>query len=215
MKKRIFVFIGPPGSGKGTQAEILKKKFNLKHYSVGSILRREITKKTVLGKKVDSYVKSGKLVPDKIIAELMFKKMDQDSTEIILDGFPRNLTQTRLLDGYLAIKKRTVYIIEITLFPKNVLQRVSGRLYCECGEIFHQEFKPPLKKGICDRCKKKLQARSDADPKVAQARLLIYEKETKPAIKYYRQNKDRYCYAKINGNQTIEKVHRDILAVIK
>jgi adenylate kinase len=215
MEKRIFVFIGPPGSGKGTQAELLKKKFNLKHYSVGSILRREIVKKTVLGKAVDTYVQSGRLVPDKIIAELMFKKMDQDSTEIILDGFPRNLTQTRLLDGYLAIKKRDIYIIEITLPPKKVLQRVSGRLFCECGEIFHQEFKPPLKKGICDVCKKKLQSRSDANPKVAQARLLIYEKETKPAIKYYRQNKDRYCYTKINGNQKIAAVYKDILSAIK
>jgi len=192
----------------------LKREFNLKHYSVGSILRKEIAKKTVLGKKVEDYVRAGKLVPDFIIAELMFKKMNQDSTEIILDGFPRNLNQAKLLDKYLFEKDREVFVIEITLPPKQVINRVAGRLYCECGEIYHQEFKTPRKPGICDVCKNKLQVRSDSDPAVAKKRLGIYKEETKPAITFYRKNR-RYIYGKIDGNRTIKQVNKDINKLIK
>lgn len=215
MKKRIFVLIGTPGSGKGTQAELLKRKFNLKHYSVGSILRREISQKTKIGKQAEAFVNAGRLVPDNIISTVVFKRLNQDSTEIILDGFPRNLAQAKLLDKYLESKNRTIFILEINLSRKQMGQRVSGRLSCECGEIYHRDFKPPKKKGVCDICKKKLQIRSDSDMEVAQRRFVIYEKETKPVIKYYRLNQKKYYYRKIRGNQAIERVFEDILKAIK
>jgi adenylate kinase len=217
LMRRIFILIGPPGSGKGTQAggliEKLRKK--PKYFSVGEILRKEIEKGTDLGRQVERFVDKGLLVPDEIISEVIIKRIRVERGDIILDGFPRTLSQALILEKYLAEKETKNIVIEIAL-PKEqiILERISGRRYCPNGHLFHLKFDPPKKANICDYCGEKLKIRADADPKVIKERLKIYHKETKPLIKYY-QGHHNYKFLKIDGSKEIKRVHDTLMKKIR
>jgi adenylate kinase len=212
-KRQLFILVGPPGSGKGTQADLLQKDLNINYYSVGEILRKEVIEKTELGKEVSPYLKTGKLVPDSVIAKIMLSKLKKSKKSLIFDGFPRNLNQTKLLDQELENVDIQKVMIEITLPSSKVFERILGRRYCVCGKTYHQEYNPPKKKGLCDRCGDKLKTRSDAKPEVINDRLEIYSKQTKPIIRFYK-NHEGYVYRQVNGNKTIEVVHANLMKLL-
>lgn len=221
--KSVYILIGPPGSGKGTQAEFLSKRLRIKSFSSGQILRQEIAAKTSLGKQADALLKRGLLMPDEVVCKMMIKRAAvalrprlggaQGRTGLILDGFPRNLNQAKILDEFLKSEKTRNIIIDIHLSPEIVFERILGRLSCSCGRVYHLKFRQPKKIMICNRCGRKLGRRSDDNEDTLRARLKVYERQTKPIVKYYQKEK-RYRYHRINGEGSIENVYSAIAKVI-
>ncbi|MEK9129947.1 MAG: nucleoside monophosphate kinase [Patescibacteria group bacterium] len=201
-----IVFFGPQGSGKGTQAEFLAKKFNISIISPGSIYRQEIAKKTKLGKIVAEYLHIGKLAPSDLTNKIIEKRLKKTDCKngFILDGYPRDLVQAQFLDRISKID----LVIEIVLTKKECLKRFFGRQSCICGAVYHLKFSPSKKKGICDKCGKKLFIREDEKPEAIEKRLQIYSQKTKPLIKEYQK---MGVLIKINGNQSIKDVNKEII----
>ena len=192
-----LIFIGPQGSGKGTQAKIIANKLNLEHISAGDLLRSATGE---LKKEIESHINFGNFVPDKLILKLLKQKLDR-TNNFILDGFPRNITQVKELDKITKIDK----IIEIEISDSEAIKRLSSRISCEkCGESYNLMTNPPKQKNICDKCKTKLTQRKDDTPESIKKRLEIYHKETEPILK-------NYPSIKINGEQKIKDVTGDIL----
>lgn len=212
-KRKLFIFIGPPGSGKGTQAELLTRKFEIKYFSVGEILRTEVRKKTKLGRQVSAFLKTGQLAPDEIICQIMFNKLKHTKNDIIFDGFPRNVDQAVSLDMELdkMMIKRTVF--EITLPTKNIVERIIGRRYCVCGKTYHIKYNPPKKKNTCDKCGRRLKIRADAKSDIIKKRQEIYLKQTAKVLHFY-ETDGGYLINKINGNRPIQTIHTEICKTI-
>jgi len=179
-----LVLLGPPGAGKGTQASIISRKFNIPHISTGDLFRENIRDKTELGKKVVEYSSKGLLVPDNITNEMVAQRlMKMDCANgFILDGYPRTIAQAKFLDKIQTIDK----VINFQLTDQEVVRRISGRRTCpNCGAVYHIIYKKPKKKNICDKCSSELVQRDDEKPKVVKKRLEVYKKETTPLIEYY------------------------------
>jgi adenylate kinase len=206
-----LILIGPQGSGKGTQAELLNEKLNIPIISVGRLLRRQIRKETDLGKKIEKYVTKGDLVPNKITNQVVKHELGKLKYKkgAIFDGYPRDLGQTIFLERLIKID----YLILIKISKAETIKRLSGRRVClSCGENYHILYKKPQNDMICDECGKKLIRRKDDNPAAIKARLKIYNQETKPIIDYFdKQGK----VIKINGEQTIKRVLKDILKALK
>ncbi len=201
-----LIFIGPPGVGKGSYAKALAKKYNLFHISSGDLLREEIKNKTELGKKVESIMEAGQLVPDDIIVEMIIKKIDKVDN-YILDGFPRNIHQAILLDKKINIDA----VVEFYAGDELIIKRISGRRVCEkCGAIYHILFKPPKKEGICDFCGGRLIQRKDDTPEVIKERLKVYEETARPLLEHYRDKLIR-----IDGSASIPEVVEVLEARLK
>lgn len=215
--KKIIIFFGPPGSGKGTQSDILGKKLKLPVISLGELLRHEEEKKTNLGLKVAANLAKGKLVSDKIIEKMLDKRMVKSDTVkgFILDGYPRRGDQLN------SFKKRLTKIIKsgdlilsiyIDVSDREVKKRVSGRRVCDCGAAYHVVYNPPRKKDICDLCGKKITQREDDKPKVVRDRLIHFHKVMKPIINYF---KNDYLFIEVNGEQSIKKIEKEIYKKVK
>jgi adenylate kinase len=201
-----IIFLGPQGSGKGTQAKFLAKKFNIPVICPGVIYRQEIAKKTKLGKIVAEYLNKGKLAPNNLTNEIIKKRLKKIDCKkgFILDGYPRNLIQAQFLDKITKID----LVIEIVLLDKKcLLNRFIGRQNCICGAVYHLKFNPSKKNGICDKCGKKLFIREDENPEAIKKRLQIYYQETKPLLKRY-QNME--ILIKIDGSLSIKEVKKAI-----
>jgi adenylate kinase len=216
MKKQhtVFIFFGPPGSGKGTQSEMLGERLKLPVISTGALLRQEETNKTPLGLKAKRFVKKGELVPDKLIAEIIKKRLAKRDTArgFILDGYPRDKVQ---LDDLLSMvqDKYAIWPVEIKVSDREVLNRLSGRRVCpNCGAGWHLVYKPTKQAGICDVCGHKLAIREDDRPAVVRQRLAGYKETVKDLLAYAKKNKSLIS---INGEQSIAKVKKDILVKIK
>ena len=194
-----IVILGPPGSGKGTFSSLISEKYNIPHIETGRILREEIAKNTELGKKIEETVKSGKLVSDEIINELIRKRLKERDCEngFILDGFPRTIKQAEALKNMTDID----IIINLNIPEEVLIDRISGRRTCKkCGAVYniadiHKEIDgrkydmppiPPKKDGICDKCGGELYQRKDEKPDVVKKRLDTYNAKTKPLIDYYK-----------------------------
>lgn len=197
-----IIFIGPQASGKGTQAEILSKKLNLPHISMGDLLR---SAKGELKKEIDLHINKGNLAPLNIIKQLLKQRLDQADTKsgFILDGFPRSSEQAELLKSITSIDK----IILINISDKEAIKRISGRVNCEkCKANYNLKTSPkPKDPTKCDKCQGKLIQRKDDYEKAVKKRLDIYHNETTPLLDFY---KDKLI--KINGEQSIEKIGGDI-----
>lgn len=181
-----IVLLGSPGVGKGTYADILSKKYKIPKISSGNLFHKAIRNQTELGKKVQSYVSSGGLVPDEIVIKLVEERLEKDDCKngFFLDGFPRTINQAEALDKFKKIDK----VLNFVASEAEIISRLSGRRTCKkCGAIFHVRNKPPRIGGICDYCGGELYERTDETPETIKNRLRVYHGKTKPLIDYYRK----------------------------
>ncbi len=196
-----IIFIGPQGSGKGTQAKIVSKRLGIPHISTGDLVRNA---KGKLKEEIDSYINKGNLVPDEMILEILKQRLSKGDAKkgFILDGYPRNLKQAKTLYDLTDID----LILEIYISDKEALERLSGRRNCPiCGKIYNIKKSPrPEKKDTCDECGVELFQRKDDYEKAIKQRLKWYHEKTEPILREYPAHK-------INGEQPIEKVTEDIL----
>jgi len=184
---RIILF-GPPGAGKGTQAQIMAEQLKLAHISTGDILRQEVKAGTPLGREAKGYMESGKLVPDTLVTEMVKKRLGAPDVAqgFILDGFPRTAAQAKALDGMLRSGiDRAIYL---KTSEDVVLQRLTGRRVCpKCGTNYHLTNMPPKKDMVCDRCAVSLFQRPDDNESTVRNRLNVYLKESQSVLDYYRR----------------------------
>ena len=186
-----IVLLGPPGSGKGTQARMVADNYKVPHISTGEILRANVLEKTLIGKKIASTMKAGDLVSDEIVIDAVVAKLRSPESRrgFILDGFPRNIPQAQELDTRLGWVNRPLQLaLHFSLDQKILVKRLSGRIVCEnCGAIYNRYFSPTKKRGICDQCESKnLGHRTDDNAQSVGRRLEAYEEETAPLISYYK-----------------------------
>ncbi|MDD4953304.1 MAG: adenylate kinase [Candidatus Omnitrophica bacterium] len=188
-----IVLLGPPGAGKGTQAKRLAEKLSLPHISTGDILRQNAKEGTQLGKEAKSYMERGLLVPDELMSKMLIDRFSNPDVKkgFILDGYPRNISQAKVLEGLL---KQLGLDIDLVVYLDSaeeiIIQRLSGRLVCsKCGMIFHIKNMPPKLDGICDNCGGKLYQRSDDKEETVKKRLQVYRQEASALIKYYQDQK--------------------------
>ena len=201
-----IVIMGPPSSGKGTQAELLAKKKNLYHFSTGDALRQEVKSGSLLGKKISEIMDAGELVPPEIINEIVKKVINDHPEGIIFDGYPRTLEQAKKLLELTIIDK----VILIIVNDETVIKRMSSRRICEnCGAAYNLISLPPKKQGVCDKCGGKLVMRDDDKPEVIKKRLELYHNNTRPIINYFKEQ--GINVVEINGEPSIEEVSKEII----
>lgn len=206
------ILMGPPGAGKGTQAQLITTLYNIPHISTGDMFREAVTKGTELGKKAKAFMDAGQLVPDEVTIGLMGERLAQPDCEsgFLMDGFPRTINQADALDELLAgIGKKLDLVINIHVPTGVLIERMTGRLTCpQCKTVYHKVFQPPKQDGVCDKCGSGLQQRSD-DTAVdtIKNRLEVYNQETSPLLEYYRQ---KGILAEVDGQRPQGQVFDDI-----
>jgi adenylate kinase len=209
-----LILLGPPGSGKGTQGETLQNDLRLPYYATGDILRAAVREGTEIGAQAKEYMDRGDFVPDEVMVGVIAERIAQPEAAdgFILDGFPRTTPQAEALDTKMAELGRelsTVVLIEVS--EEEIVRRLSGRRTCPNGHVFHVEFDPPEKEGVCDVCGEPLQTREDDKPEVVRHRLGQYEEKTKPLIDYYEQ---RGLLKRVDGEQAPDEVGDQIRALL-
>ena len=207
-----MIFLGAPGAGKGTQAEVVCKELNIPAISTGNMLREAVKNGTAAGLAAKEYMDRGDLVPDEVVIGILKDRiaMDDAKNGFILDGFPRTVPQAEALEK---MGVRIDKVIEIDVSDEAITKRMSGRRVCEgCGNSYHVEFKPPKADGICDACGAKVVQRADDKPETVAARLVTYHEKTAPLKDFY-QSKGKLVTVK--GQDSIEDTSRLTLAAIK
>jgi len=186
-----FILLGPPGAGKGTQAERLAKKYGIPHIATGEILRQNIRERTKSGVIAKSYMDRGELVPDQILIGIIRDRLSSPdcSKGFILDGFPRTETQADALSSILhRLNQKLDGMINLEVPQEEVIARLSGRRVCRsCGANYHTRFNPPKEEGKCDKCGGQLYQRDDDKEEAIQNRLRVYNRQTEPLINYYKK----------------------------
>ena len=183
----IVVMMGPPGCGKGTQADRIRDCFGFRHLSTGQMLREEIREATPLGRQVDDLISRGELAPDDLINELVLggiRRILPSHPRLLLDGYPRTVGQLQFLDQSLKADGMGITgILYLDVDEPEIIERLAGRLTCsECGNVYHTRFSPPKQAGRCDRCGAKLATRADDLPDSVRERLRVYERQTQPIL---------------------------------
>ena len=211
------ILFGPPGAGKGTQAQRLQAQRGLVQLSTGDMLRAAVASGSELGKAAKKIMDAGQLVPDDIIAGMISERIDQPDARkgFILDGFPRTIGQARALDDMLAKKKLKLdHVIEMKVDDDALVDRIAGRYACaKCGAVYHDKFQRPKRAGVCDQCGgTEFKRRSDDKPETVRARLAAYHRETAPLLPYYR-NKD--MLRSVDGMADIDAVAAAIDRVLQ
>ena len=186
----VFILLGPPGAGKGTQARMLEEKFGLVQLSTGDLLRAAVAAGTEAGKRAKAVMEAGQLVSDDIVLAILKDRMAEPDTGkgVILDGFPRTAAQAAALDGLLAGSGQKINAaISLDVVDEAMVERVSGRYTCaNCGEGYHDTFKVPAKAGVCDKCGgTEFKRRADDNAETVRSRLEAYHAQTAPLIDYY------------------------------
>ena len=212
----ILILLGPPGAGKGTQAERLVSAYGLVQLSTGDMLRSEVKSGSELGEKAKKIMDSGDLVPDDLIIKMISSRISErfGSEGIILDGFPRTTEQAIALDLMLKEKDlRIDHVIQLKVDEEKIVERLSGRFSCtECGIGYHDKFSLPLNDGICDKCNSSnFTRRSDDNPATVRARLSAYKDQTAPILPYY--SKKGYL-KNVNGMADMDAVFDGIKEII-
>jgi adenylate kinase len=210
-----LILIGPPGAGKGTQAERLQVDFHLPFISTGDMLRENVKTGTELGTAAKRHMESGRLVPDDLIVAMTAQRLAEDDARdgFILDGFPRTNEQAQALDEQLkAHGRRVTAALLIDVPDEEAVRRISGRRVCvKAGHNYHVEFDSPKTEGVCDQDGSRLIQRDDDRPEVVRQRLSVYHEKTAPLIEYY---DERGLMRRIDGTRSPTDVHDHIRAVI-
>jgi len=210
-----IVLIGPPGVGKGTQAKLIAEKTGLPHISSGDLFRENIRNKTELGVLAQSFMDRGELVPDDVTVAMIRKRLSAPDCAkgALLDGFPRTPAQADSLEGMLVEFNGKVNSVPyISASSETLVDRLSGRLTCRTqGHVYHSQFNPPKKEGICDLDGSELYLRDDDKVETVKRRIQVYFDQTSPLLAYYRQ---KGLLVEINGARPIEEVSRDLLTVL-
>ena len=210
-----LVLLGPPGAGKGTQADRLRKDFNLPYYSTGIILREAVENETELGKKAKEYMDAGDLVPDQLICEVIAERFDSGEADdgFLLDGFPRTVGQAEMLDELLDSRGRELTAVLLIEAPDDeVVRRLSGRRTCAKGQhVYHLEFDPPKHDGVCDQDGSRLIQRDDDKPETVRKRLAVYHEQTEPLVDWY---EDKGVLRRFDGTRSPDEVHDRIRATL-
>jgi len=214
--KMHLILFGPPGAGKGTQAERIAKKMGIPHISTGDMFREAAAKKTELGFKVKEYMDKGELVPDDIVVRVVEERLKQSDCEkgFLLDGFPRTVFQAEVLDRILERLNRKVdAVINLEVGEEEIIRRLSNRRVCRvCGAVYHLIFNPPKVQGRCDKCGGELYQRDDDREEAIKRRLKVYLEQTKPLIEYYRK---KGILVDVDGNKSIGEVEKSIEQILK
>lgn len=208
-----LILLGPPGAGKGTQAVRLAEAFGLRHLSSGDVLRAERKKGTPLGAKVSGYMDAGGLVPDEIIVEVILAQLPAGQG-VLLDGFPRTLSQAESLDAAFADARRRVDLVLSLQVPDElIVERITGRRICPtCGSVYHVKYQPPAREGLCDRENAQLIHRQDDTQEVVRTRLTAYHAQTEPLEAYYRQ---RGLLAEVDGAREVDVVSAQLQEIVR
>lgn len=207
-----LVLIGSPGAGKGTQAKVLSRHFDIAHISTGDLLREEINLKTKLGLKIIDIMNAGELVSDEIVGELLYNRIKKDDCKngFILDGYPRNVEQA---EGLPSIVGEIDHVILITVPDNIIIERMIGRRGCpKCGQMYHVKYNPPKEEDICDECGEKLIQRKDDNEEIVKNRLLVYHTSTSPIIDYYR---GKGILLEISGIGNINDITKDLIKALE
>ena len=213
-----LILLGPPGVGKGTQAKILIKQYNVPQISTGDILRESVKNQTELGQKAKAYMDKGDLVPDDIIVALIQERLKQEDTQngFILDGFPRTVAQAEALEKMLDDLSISIdKIIDIDTDKEDVIvERITGRRICkQCGAIYHIKNMPPKVAGVCDICGGELYQRKDDNEETVRNRLKVYYEQTSPLKDFYKEKyPDKYLF--VEGSMTADEANKIITGAL-
>jgi adenylate kinase len=210
-----LVLLGPPGAGKGTQAERLVEDFGLPYYSTGIILREAVDEESELGKQAKKYMEAGELVPDELINDVVAERLDSGEADdgFLLDGFPRTIGQAEMLEKTLEGRGRELSGVLLIDAPDDeVVRRLSGRRTCaKNSHVYHVEFDPPKNEDVCDQDGSRLIQRDDDKPETVRKRLSVYHDQTEPLIKWY---EDRGLLRRFDGTRPPDEVHDRIRATL-
>lgn len=211
-----IVLLGPPGAGKGTQAQIIAEKYDLVHVSSGDLFRENLKQQTDLGKLAQTFMSRGELVPDDVTIAMVRERLARPDCKngALLDGFPRTPAQAVALTEMLKEFKGAVNVVPYISVPAEVLiERLSGRWTCRAnGHVFHEKFNPPATAGICDMDGSELYQRDDDKAETVKNRIKVYQEQTSPLIEYYRKNQ---LLVEVDGTKPIEEVTSEMLTAIE
>jgi adenylate kinase len=212
---KYIVLLGPPGAGKGTQAQIIAEKYELVHVSSGDLFRENLKNETDLGKLAQTFMKRGELVPDDVTIAMVRDRLSRPDCRngALLDGFPRTPAQAEALSRMLQELGGAVNLVPYICVPEEILvERLGGRWTCRAnGHVFHEKFNPPAVAGICDEDGSELYQRDDDKPETVKNRIKVYQEQTAPLITYYQE---KGLLVEVDGTKPIEAVTTDLLHAI-
>ena len=213
----MVILLGPPGAGKGTQAQHIAERFKIAQLSTGDMLRAAVAAGTEVGARAEAIMERGELVPDDIVVSIIADRIDRPdcANGAVLDGFPRTLGQAEALDEMLAEKNLGLdHVIEMKVYESALVERISGRFACaDCGIGYHDRFKPTKVEGVCDGCgSSEFSRRPDDNEETVKSRLAAYKAETAPLLPYYRR---KGVISEVDGMAGIDEVWRQIDQVLE
>jgi adenylate kinase len=204
----VIILLGPPGSGKGTQAKRLSQDYQLPQISTGDLFREHMAALTPVGKKAKEFIQAGLLVPDDVVLSMLFERIQQPDCAkgYILDGFPRTILQAEQLAQHESMQAKS-FVLCLEVPDEEIVKRSAGRIVCrQCGSIYNRDISPPVHDNICDKCGGQVYRRVDDEPEVVRKRLKVYREQTQPLIEYYDK---RGLLTMFDGNQSPDVVHAE------
>lgn len=211
-----IVLVGPPGAGKGTQAQFIASHLSIPKISTGDIFRENVQRQTPLGQEAKAYMDAGDLVPDEVTVGMVRTRLAEDDAQdgFLLDGFPRNVPQAEELKKILAeMGQKLDVVMELVVDDDEVVRRISGRRTCRrCEHVWHVDFDPPSRAGICDHCESELFQRDDDREETIRHRLEVYQEQTSPLVSFYA---DEGILVGIDATGTVEDVTERAMASLR